>query len=153
MELIIREAEEKDIDVLLSLIRALSVHEQSEEYVLTNAAKLRKHGFGPEKKFGNLLAEKNGIAVGYLTYIWNYSTWAGDYYMYLENLFVLEPYRRLGVGDALMQEARVVCQKHDRLLMKWEVQPENERAIAFYKQQGATVSMRGIGSCKVEPAI
>jgi ribosomal protein S18 acetylase RimI-like enzyme len=32
--------------------------------------------------------------------------------------------------------------------MKWEVQPDNEKAIELYKKQGATVSLRGIGSCK-----
>lgn len=150
MEPIIRAAEEKDVDVIFSLIQALASHEQTEKYVLTDTDKLRRDGFGSDKKFRTLLAEKDGVAIGYLTYIWDYSTWAGDHYMYLENIFVLEGYRRLGVGEALMREAKAVCKNHDRLFMKWEVHPENEKAISFYKKQGATVSLRGIGSCKVE---
>ena len=66
--------------------------------------------------------------------------------MYVENLFVSEQYRRLGVGVALMQEAKNVCKKNSCLNMKWEVESDNENAIAFYKKSGATVSFRGIGS-------
>lgn len=149
MELNIREARDTDVDVIFRLILALSSHQDSEEYVLTDVDKLRQHGFGPERKFETLLAEKNGTTVGYLTYIWNYSTWAGDYHMYIENLFVLEPYRRSGAGGALMQGARAVCEKNGCSHMKWEVQSDNEEAIAFYEEQGATISLRGIGSCKL----
>ena len=70
--------------------------------------------------------------------------------MYMENIFVIDRYRRIGIGTALMQKAKDVCEKSGRLHMKWEVQQDNERAIDFYNKQGATISLRGIGSCKVE---
>jgi GNAT superfamily N-acetyltransferase len=150
MKIVIREAVEKDVEIIYKLILELSRHENTQKYILTNTEILREQGFGQDKKFGTLLAEYDGNTAGYLTYVWNYSTWQGGYYMYLENIFVLEPYRRFGVGSALMQKARTVCENNGRLHMKWEVQPENEKAIRFYKKQGATVSLRGIGSCKVK---
>lgn len=150
MTLIVREAEEKDVGTIYELILELSSHENSQEYVVTNPDTLREQGFGKDKKFGTLLAEYDGNIAGYLTYVWNYSTWLGGYYMYLENIFVLKQYRGLGIGSALMQEARVVCEHNGRLHMKWEVQPDNENAIEFYKKQGATVSLRGIGNCKAK---
>ena len=150
MTIVIREAVESDSETIYEMIIELSSHENSQKYVLTNSEMIREQGFGEDRKFGTLLAEYNGDTAGYLTYTWSYSTWQGGYYMYLENIFVLEQYRRSGVGSALMQGARDVCKITDRLHMKWEVQPENERAIEFYKKLGATVSLRGIASCKVE---
>jgi len=70
--------------------------------------------------------------------------------MYLENIFVLKEFRGVGVGAALLQKAKNVCDENGRLHMKWEVQLDNAKAIEFYKKQGATVSSRGIGSCKAK---
>lgn len=150
MTITARTAEEKDVDTLFELIVALSSHENSQEYVVTNPEKLREQGFGKNNLFGALLAEFDGNTAGYLTYVWNYSTWQGGHYMYLENLFVLKQFRGLGIGVALLQEAKNVCDENGRLHMKWEVQLDNANAIEFYKNQGATVSSRGIGSCKAK---
>lgn len=150
MKIIIREAEEKDVNAIYKLILALAHHENTQQYVVANAETLKEQGFGEEKKFGTLLAEQDGNAVGYLTYVWNYSTWLGGRYMYIENIFVYENFRRLGVGAALMQEAKAICNKNNCLHLKWEVQSDNEKAIEFYKSLGATISFRGIGSCKAK---
>lgn len=150
MNINVRKAIEKDAETIYKLILELSIHENTQQYILTNTEKIREQGFGKDKMFGTLLAEYDGNTAGYLTYVWNYSTWQGGYYMYIENIFVLEQYRRFGIGSALMQKARVVCKDTGRLHMKWEVLTDNEKAIKFYKKQGATVSLRGIGSCKVE---
>lgn len=150
MTITVRTAEEKDVETLFELIVALSGHENSQEYVVTNPDKLREQGFGKDNLFGALLAEIDGNTAGYLTYVWNYSTWQGGHYMYLENLFVLKQFRGLGVGAALLQEAKNVCDESGQLHMKWEVQLDNDKAIEFYKKQGATVSSRGIGSCKAK---
>ena len=149
MTLIIREAMEKDVDIISEFILALSYHQNLQQYVLTDVRTLREHGFGKDRLFGTLLAEIDGTTVGYLTYIWNYSTWAGGHYMYIENIFVLERRRRLGVGVALMEEAKRICEENGCLSMKWEVEPDNENAIAFYKKLGANIALRGIGSCTI----
>jgi len=149
MTLIIREAAEQDADVIYEFILALSSHQNSQQYVLTDVETLRQQGFGADKQFGALLAEYEELAVGYLTYVWNYSTWAAGRYMYVENVFVHEQNRRSGVGAALMQEAQVVCKRHGCRNMKWEVESDNEGAIAFYKKLGATIAFRGVGSCTI----
>lgn len=149
MTLVIREAIENDVGILMEFILALSEHQNSQQYVITDVKTLKKQGFGKDKQFGALLAEMDGSPVGYLTYVWNYSTWAGGRYMYVENLFVFEQQRRLGVGAALMQEAKVVCMQNGCRNLKWEVESDNATAIDFYKKQGANIAFRGVGSCKV----
>ena len=150
MALIIREAIEKDVEIISEFILALSSHQNLQQYVLTDAGTIAKHGFGQDRKFETLLAEIDGTPVGYLTYIWNYSTWAGGHYMFIENIFVLEQHRRLGVGVALMKEAKDICEENGCLNMKWEVESANENAIAFYKKIGGNITLRGIGSCAVK---
>lgn len=150
MTLIVREAIEKDVDIIRDFIHALSCHQNSQQYVVTDVATLKEHGFGQDRKFETLLAEIDGTAVGYLTYVWFYSTWAGCRYMYVENLFVLEPHRRSGVGVALMQEAKNICRKNGCQNMKWEVESDNPDAISFYREFGANIAFRGVGSCTVE---
>jgi GNAT superfamily N-acetyltransferase len=150
MTLIIREAVEKDVETIMEFIYALSDHQKSRQYVITDIKTLEDQGFGPDKKFGTLLADIDGATVGYLTYVWNYSTWAGGQYMYVENLFVLEHKRRSGVGAALMQGAKVVCENNGCIHLKWEVESDNENAISFYRKIGATIAFRGVASCKVK---
>jgi len=150
MSITVRRATLNDVELIYDFILALSSHQNSQQYVLTNVETLRQQGFGQDKQFGTLLAEDDGHAVGYLTYVWNYSTWAGGHYMYVENVFVNENSRRLGVGVALMQEAKVVCEKNGCNNMKWEVESDNETAIAFYRKLGATIAFRGVGSCKIK---
>lgn len=150
MTLVIREAIESDVDIIMELILALSDHQNSQQYVVTDVETLKEQGFGLDKKFGALLAEIDGAPVGYLTYVWNYSTWAGRQYMYVENIFVLEQKRRLGVGVALMHEAKVVCRKNGCMHLKWEVESDNGNAIDFYRKLGANIAFRGVGSCTIK---
>ncbi len=150
MEVIIREATEDDVEVIYDFILALSDHQNSQQYVLTDVNTLKEQGFGPNKKFGTLIAEQHGTVAGYLTYVWNYSTWGAGHYMYIENVFVSQQHRRLGIGAALMQEAENICKRTGNLHMKWEVESDNESAIAFYKKMGATIAFRGVGSCKAK---
>lgn len=150
MALIVREASVADAEVICEFILALSEHQNTRQYVLTDVSTIEEQGFGIDRKFGSLLAEVDRSAVGYLTYVWNYSTWAGTHYMHVENVFVVEQHRRAGVGVALMQEAERVCKKTGHLHMKWEVESDNENAIAFYKKLGAKIAYRGVGSCKVK---
>ncbi len=69
MVLTVREAIEKDVDLIREFILALSTHQNSQQYVLTDVKTLKEHGFGQERKFGTLLAEIDGTAAGYLTYV------------------------------------------------------------------------------------
>ena len=69
--------------------------------------------------------------------------------MYVQNIYVLEQHRRIGIGSALMDEARAVCKNNGLGHMKWEIDTDNVSAIEFYERTGATVSDRRIGSCTV----
>jgi ribosomal protein S18 acetylase RimI-like enzyme len=107
---------------------------------------LRKAGFGRTPHFGVLLAEVDGSVAGYASYTWNYSIWLGSHYMNIDDVFVYEQFRSQRVGKALMVKAKETCRARGCSKLRWEVQADNRRAIAFYEHLGAVVSAKGVFS-------
>lgn len=142
--LIVREACEKDIDIVFDLIIAIAKHHDQEQYVVTDKNELLKSGFSENPAFGVLLAEVDGEVAGYASYTWNYSIWLGTSYMNIDDVFVWEGFRGQKVGEALMQKARSVCQVKGVNRMKWEVEQDNLQAIKFYQRLGATIDIKGV---------
>lgn len=140
----IREATLTDIDVVYDLIIAIARHHNEEQHVITNKAELEASGFGPEAKYGVLLAEVDGQIAGYASYTWNYSIWLGASYMNIDDVFVWEEFRSQKVGHALMLKARAVCRDHGVPRLKWEVEQDNHQAIKFYQRLGAKVNIKGV---------
>ena len=58
---------------------------------------------------------------------WNRTAW-------VNNLVVAKPYRRQGVGSALLRTARRWAQEYDLLKMVAETQTKNYPAITFYQK-------------------
>ena len=56
-------------------------------------------------------------------------------------LGVLAPYRRLGIGSALLHHILDVCNKDDRVKQVYlHMQVNNEDAIKFYQTNGFTIA-------------
>jgi ribosomal protein S18 acetylase RimI-like enzyme len=65
-----------------------------------------------------------------------FSTWVGRG-LYLEDLFVRERFRGLGIGRALLAEVARIAVNEQCYGIHWEVLDWNEKAIALYKALGA----------------
>ena len=84
-----------------------------------------------------ILAELEGSVVGFALYYFNYSTFLGRKGLYMEDLFVMEKFRRHGVGKALFMKLIDIavaehCGRMDFSVLDW-----NAPALAFYIRQGA----------------
>jgi len=81
-----------------------------------------------------LVAEQNGIIGGFV----DLRIEGGHNLAWVRNLIVAEPYRRLGLGSALLRAADrwAGAQKISSLLV--EAQSQNGPAIAFYRAAGFT---------------
>jgi GNAT superfamily N-acetyltransferase len=131
----IRPAVETDVVVIRQLIGALAEYE-SLEVVATEAA-LREHLFGPRPYAEVLLAEENGVVVGFALFFHNYSTFVGKPGIYLEDLFVRPEYRKRRHGKALILELARIAVERGCGRLEWVVLDWNETAIRFYKSLGA----------------
>jgi len=134
--LLIRPATANDVSSLLAMIRELAEYEREPDAVTTRAEDLARNGFGANPKFRALIAEWNGQIAGFALFFPYYSTWAGPG-MFLEDLFIRTPFRRLGIGTALMAAVGRVAVEEGCYGMKWEVLDWNENAIGLYKAMGA----------------
>jgi GNAT superfamily N-acetyltransferase len=108
----IRPAGPADAGTIVRLIRELAVYEELLEQVRITEADVLRDGFGADPCFECLLAETGGEAVGFAIHRPNYSTFAGRPGLFVEDLFVVEQARRLGVGRMLM--ARLAAIAHER---------------------------------------
>ena len=108
-EITLRFATAEDAGVLLALVRELAIFENAPDAVLATEADLRRHGFGPEPRFEALLAFVDGRAAGFALFFPNFSTWLGKPGLFLEDIFVSEWARKLGVGRRLMAKLAAIA--------------------------------------------
>jgi GNAT superfamily N-acetyltransferase len=71
--------------------------------------------------------------------IWflNYSTWQGEYGIYLEDLYVRPQFRGHGLGKSLLKELAKICTARGYPRFQWWVLHWNEQALDVYKSIGA----------------
>lgn len=135
-KLYIRDANSKDVPVLLSLIKELSVFEKLSDKVVTDEDAIKETLFGERPYAEALLAIWEGVPVGMVIFFHNYSTFLGKPGFYIEDLFVKESHRGLGIGKALFLECVRIAKKRDCGRMEWSVLNWNP-ARKFYEKLGA----------------
>ena len=83
------------------------------------------------------MAAEGEKLVGYALYFYTYSSFLARPSLYLEDLFVLERYRRRGAGFALFRRCVEEAIKRRCGRMEWAVLTWNEKALEFYEKLGA----------------
>src|SRR5258708_8461417 len=105
--IVIRAAAVSDVPLLLRFSRELAEYERQPGAVVIDEETLTRDGFVVRPKFRSLIAEWDGQAIGYALFFGIYSSCKGPG-IFLEDLFVRETFRGLGIGRALLgQVARI----------------------------------------------
>lgn len=133
----IRKATRNDSIAFLSLVDALADYEKLKRPNRSAKHRLLEDAFGRQKRFDAFLAFVNDAPVGYAIIFETYSSFLAKPTLYLEDIFILPDYRRLGLGKKfftlLLKEAR----KRKCGRMEWTVLDWNQLAINFYNKLGA----------------
>jgi GNAT superfamily N-acetyltransferase len=135
----IREAKKEDVERILELIHALAIFEKEEDAVKVTKEELERDGFGPDPAYKCIVAEEDGVVIGFALYYIRYSTWNGKT-VYLEDFLVDEKYRSKGIGKILFDEMIAIAQRLKVRQMCWQVLDWNEGAIRFYKKYNAEMN-------------
>jgi GNAT superfamily N-acetyltransferase len=135
----IRKAIADDIPLILEFIRELAEYEREPQAAVATAEDLRRDGFTGEPRFHVEIAEWDGVPAGFALWFFNYSTWQGKPGLYLEDLFVRPPFRKQGIGKALLVHLAQVAVEKGCGRYQWQVLDWNTSAIEFYKSLGAKV--------------
>jgi GNAT superfamily N-acetyltransferase len=140
MNITIRVATEEDFPVILSLIKELAAYERAAEKV-TNSVELMKK---EKDLFRCFVAETEEKEVaGIALYFFAYYTWVGKS-LYLEDIYVKEPFRKQRVGTELLAKIFEVARAEDCKRVRWQVLNWNNSAIQMYKKNGAELDYEWI---------
>jgi len=139
LEVTVRAARREDIPRVWELLQELARYERLEHIVSSTperlAAQLFGHGWPQVECF---VAEADGIIGGYALFFGCYSSFRGRPVMWLEDLYVIEPWRGAGAGVALMRALARLAVERGCARVAWDVLDWNEPSIAFYERLGAT---------------
>lgn len=132
----IEPATERDLPIILRLVKSLAEYEHLAHAVVATEATLRESLFvkrAAEVVIGYAGDEPAGFAVFFQTF----STFLGIPGMYLEDLFVDPKFRRQGLGEALLARLATIAVERGCGRLEWSVLRWNELAIGFYQKLGA----------------
>jgi GNAT superfamily N-acetyltransferase len=132
----IESASERDLPLILKLVKDLAEYEKLAHAVIATEEILRESLFRKrvaEVVLGYAGDEPAGFAVFFQTF----STFLGLPGMYLEDIFVEPKWRRKGLGRQLLVHLARVANERGYGRVEWSVLDWNEPAINFYKALGA----------------
>lgn len=135
-EIIIRDATENDAAAIHAMVVALAHHVGKPEYVTSTPDSILRHGFGADRAFETLIAERSGRPVGLILFFYEFSTWRGKRGVYVQDLYVAEEARASGLGKRLIAELVKRAEKRGAVYMRLSVESVNESAAAFYERLG-----------------
>ncbi len=138
MNYTIRKAKASDIEEIIQLCIEHAVYEEAEYFPIGKAEKLANYLFSSEPRLFCLIAESEGKAIGYATYMFEFSTWEAEFYAHMDCLYLQEHARGLGIGEELVKEIAKAAKEKGCVLIQWQTPVFNTRAIKFYHRMGAS---------------
>jgi GNAT superfamily N-acetyltransferase len=133
----IDRATERDVPLILRLIKELAEYERMSADVVATEAGLRETLFGPRPAAEVIVGREGDEPVGFALFFHNYSTFLAQPGLYLEDLFVVPRFRGRGYGKALLSHLAQIAIDRNCGRFEWSVLDWNDPAIGFYKRLGA----------------
>jgi len=135
--LAIQKVNEEIFEDFLGLIDRLAEYEKLAPPNEEARRRLRTDCLSDQPKYHAFVGKIGDKCVSYMIYFFTYSSFLGLPTLYLEDIFVLEEYRRQGVGkkmfDHLKQIAKLEgCGRIEFTVLKW-----NKAAQEFYEKNKA----------------
>ncbi len=132
----IRYAEEKDVPLILELIKGLADYEKMLDQVVATEAILKESLFD-QKRAEVIRGEENGTPIGFALFFHNFSTFLGKANLYLEDLYVLPEARGKGYGKLMLSFLAKIAVERNCGRLDWWCLDWNTSSIAFYIEMGA----------------
>ena len=134
---VVRKAVASDASAILALIDALADYEKLARPTAEARERLTNDLFGPKPRIECFVAFMDGYPVGYAIVLETYSSFLALPTLFLEDLFVLEEYRKRRVGRALFETVLEEARRRGCGRLDWNVLDWNQVAIDFYRRLGA----------------
>lgn len=137
--MLIRELQPEDLPRLIELCAEHADYECLEYHDKGQLQQLAGAVFGaPKKLFVWVIATAEGELQGYMSATLDYSTWSAAQYVYMDCLYLTEPYRGAGWGRGLLKTLTSFADSVGCENIQWQTPPDNELGIGFYQRIGAS---------------
>lgn len=100
--------------------------------VRCDVADLIEYGFGSDQHFETVIAEVDGDPAGMCLFFRSFSTWLGRPGVYIQDLYVEDKFRGLGIGAKLLRRVAAIVRDRGGVYMRLSVDTENFGAQDFY---------------------
>ncbi len=133
----VRAAEPRDAEAVAALAAALNAEEDNPRTDLFDAARLRRDFCGAAPAGLMMVAElPDGRLAGYATGHATYETNYAERGLYVGDLYVALPFRRQGIGRALMAGLAAAGRARGAAHLWWTARAGNAAAHEFYRRLG-----------------
>ena len=136
--IIIRKAQDEDIDIIFDLIMGLAIYERRPQDMTATKEQLSYWLF--DKKIATtLIAEQDGNVIGYTIYYPIFGSFSAKGKVHLEDLYIKPEFRGKGFGKYFFNEIVKFVKQDGYLGMEWSCLDWNESAIKFYNKINAEI--------------
>jgi GNAT superfamily N-acetyltransferase len=133
----LRDAVPGDEALVVRFVRALAEFEHLDHEVRGTEADFRRALFGAPARCHAMFADHDGGPVGFALWFYNFSTFAAQPGLYVEDVYVEPSHRGRGIGRLLFRAMARRARDEGCARMEWSVLNWNAPAIAFYRTIGA----------------
>jgi GNAT superfamily N-acetyltransferase len=135
----IRAAGPADVELIFGMVVELAEYERAREHVVGTPELLADALFGPRPAAQALIAELDGVGVGFALYYQTFSTWECRPGIWLEDLYVSPHARGSGAGWALLSHLARITIERGFPRLEWAALDWNTPALDFYARAGASL--------------
>jgi len=133
-KIIIEKVKEENFDEFLKLVEKLADYEKQELLDKQVKQRLKKDALSENPRYEGYLAKLNDKYVGYMIFFMSYSSYLALPTLYLEDIFILEEYRRKGFGQKMFKFCIEKAKENNCGRMEWCAFNWNKTAHNFYKK-------------------
>ena len=133
----IEEVNSDNFSHFLNLIDELAEFEKLMPPDSAAKERLKHDCLGKSPKYRAFLGKAGSEYASYVIYYFTYSSFLALQTFYLEDIFVLQEFRKSGMGRKMFSRCVEIASEKECGRMEWSVLKWNENAIKFYERIGA----------------
>jgi ribosomal protein S18 acetylase RimI-like enzyme len=136
-KVVIKQVNAENFDSFLSLIDKLAEYEKLDSPSREAKRRLRQDCLSGTPKFQAFVGMIGDKIVSYVIYFFTYSSFLAVPTLYIEDIFVLKEYRRLGVGEKMFHFLKEIAIREGCGRIEFSVLDWNTSAQQFYEKNKA----------------
>jgi GNAT superfamily N-acetyltransferase len=134
--IVVGVATRDDALAIHDLLCALSAVLNRPEGMKSTAEDIARYGFGATPAFETIIARRDGKPAGLAIYFHEFSTWRGCPGVYVQDLYVTDELRGMGLGRRLLVAVAARATTYNAAYMRLSVDTGNEHGMGFYERLG-----------------